>query len=129
MISRFCWYDKTRSCYCEEDKFCIEIVMKFMKLVYCADNACAFNLEVPYDFVPDKGMNYKPFKDDVVSGVCTRKDLVLSPIKTWELKTNKKLTTCRMRADKSLKRPKFPDADHIEGGSYPDPVDPHAAYH
>ena len=118
---RKCWYDPNfKLCFCEDDTKCIRALFEHAKLVYCNDKACKFNMSVPYEFVPDRGMNYKPFKDGVFTGICTRKDLALSPIQAWELKTNRKLTTCRVRSDKSLKRPKFPDPDKIEGGLYDD---------
>ena len=121
MTLRKCLLNTSKECACRENRYCIELAFEYSKLVHCADTGCLFNLEVPYEFVPDRGIGYKPFKDDVYRGICTRKDLVLSPIKAFELKTNRKITSCRMRSDKSLKRPKFPDADKLEGGSYPDP--------
>ena len=129
MVSRKCWFNSSKECKCKENKDCIELVFEHAKLVHCADETCVFNLQVPYEFVPNRGIGYKPFNEDIYRGVCTRKDLVLSPIRKFELETNKKITSCRMRADKNLKRPKFPDPDRLEGGLYPDLVDPHAAYH
>lgn len=121
MSERQCWYDKTRNCKCKSDEECLEVIFEHAKLVYCNDKECAFNLELPYKHFADRGKNYKPFADDYFDGICTRKDLALSPTKIFELKVNKKITSCRMRADKSLKRPKLPDPDNIQGGRYEDP--------
>ena len=124
MSKRQCWYSEGKDCYCKKDDDCLELNIEYARLAYCNDKGCLFNVELPYSVSPDKGILYKPFEEDKYSGVCGRPN---GPFFAPDKKTGK--TTCRVRSEKKLSHPHFPDADKIEGGSLPDPIDVHAAYH
>lgn len=127
---RNCWYSPDKNCHCKEDNNCIELILANAKLLYCNDHDCKFNIELPYKHFVDRGRMHKPFADDAFTGVCGRNDVGLSPKTiTVDRKVTKRVVDCRVRSDKKLSRPKLPDPDKIEGGSYPDPVDPHSAFH
>ena len=127
---RKCWYNSDKLCYCQEDSNCIELRLENARLLYCNDHDCKFNIELPYEHFIDRGKMHKPFKDDAFTGVCGRSDVGLSPKTIMvDRKFKNKVVTCRVRSDRSLNRPHLPDPDKIEGGSYPDPIDPHSAFH
>ena len=124
-MKRECWYKEGIQCNCEENH-CNKLVEENSKLVYCNDKKCMFNIELPYKVFLDRGLNHKPFDDDGFTGVCGRQDVGVAPLNSSRYK---KMVTCRFRSDKTFSHFKFPDPERIEGGSYPDPIDPHAAFY
>ena len=115
------------NCNCEKSEF-NKLFEKYAKVVWCKDYECKYNVAIEGEphFV-DRGPNHVPFSDDSYKGVCGRNDVAVRPMKMWENvtnKTNQVITGCTVRADKSLNRPKLPDPDKIEGGSYDDPKGP-----
>ncbi len=132
---RTCWYRNTKTCDCSDDKECKNLLLEQMKLLYCNDHECAFNIELPYEHFVDRGKNHKPFKDDAFTGVCGRKDVGMARQvihSAMKLDSTQKFTSCRVRASKSLNRPHFPDADNIQHGAIDDPKStdwPGSAFH
>jgi hypothetical protein len=111
-----------------------ELLEKYVKVVWCNDTMCWWHIEVAEKYFVDRGKNHKPFTDDAFIGICSRKDIGLAPQKIWD-KTNKttlqRFTSCRVRSDKSLNEPHFPDPDKIQQHDIEDLKGPdwtHSAY-
>ncbi len=120
--SRKCWLDAQKACECNADSECTEMFARYAKVVWCQDKECLWNVQLPSgEHFVDRGKTIKPWADDGFAGICSRKELALSPMNVAELKTKRVLTTCRVRSDKSLNEPHMPDADKIQGGSISDP--------
>ncbi len=119
---RQCCLDKDHTCNCESNSKCILFFQKFAKVVWCADTKCTYNVEAPFEHVTDRGLGYKPFKDDVCTHVCSRSDISLAARDiTDTLQTRRDhLATCSVRSDKKFSRLRMPHADSIQGGNLPD---------
>ena len=120
--NRICWYRNEKNCRCKKDESCWRLTLENAKLVYCNDNQCMFNIDLPYKYFVDRGKNHKPFDDDAFTGVCGRKDVAVSPKVFTDEKTKHKVTYCKVRSDKKLSHPHFVPHDSVQTGIYPDPI-------
>ena len=135
---RQCCIDSTVACKCESDEQCVEVLKRYAKVVYCNDDKCLFNIELPYEYYVNRGKNHKPFKDDAFHGVCGRVDIGIRlktiGAKGIEDKVTHRNAICTVRSDKGYKGhmdfTKLLQSDGTAyGGIIPGPVAPDTAYH
>jgi hypothetical protein len=96
--------------------------LKYARVVFCGDSKCIYNLETPFGHKINRGLNYKPFDDDLIHGICTRPDLSLRVKEIAVDHRKHKDTICVVRSEKKYSHPHFPDPTRLEGGVYDDPM-------
>ena len=117
--------DEAIKCECKTPDSCRELFRKYAKLVFCGDHKCMYNIDLPFTHQLNKGLLFKPFADDGFNGICSRPEIALKVNEMIVGNRKRHDVLCAVRSEKKYSHLHFPDPTKIEGGSLPDPVDPH----
>ena len=118
---KYCPNDDTFVCHCGDNVECRMLLIKYAQVVYCNDDTCLFNKTLDSPHLISRGLNHKPFNDDVFNGVCTRKGGIgLSKHQYTHNNRFKKDVVCKVRSDKTIQHPTFIQPEEMEFISKPE---------
>ena len=116
-----CWIIKEIDCDKEEcSGECEELKERYAKIVYCKDEECMWNNDIPFKVFPTTNKAHIPLgEDSYYHGICARPVLGITPqtIETGNLKYD--TAVCTFRAQKYIKGhldfTRFPQGGRILG--------------